>query len=107
MTVPYQPPIVFRQCQSPFIPRVDPSGGSALAGVQVQLHRVADYTCSYIRQEREERWEEGVGRGEEEETDVDTETVLQLMGIDQAILKSIERCGMQLVWLKIKQRKLF
>lgn len=46
-------------------------------------------------------------RGEEEETDVDTETVLQLMGIDQAILKSIERCGMQLVWLKIKQRKLF
>lgn len=32
-------------------------------------------------------------RGEEEETDIDTETVLQLMGIDQAILKSIERCG--------------
>lgn len=35
----------------------------------------------------------GGRRVEDEEPEMDTETMLQLMGVDQAILKSIERCG--------------
>ena len=35
----------------------------------------------------------GGRRVEDEEPEMDTETMLQLMGVDQATLKSIERCG--------------
>lgn len=35
----------------------------------------------------------GGRKADDDEPDMDTETSLQLMGVDQAILKSIERCG--------------
>lgn len=35
----------------------------------------------------------GGRKGDDEEQEMDTDSVLQLMSIDQAILKSIERCG--------------